>query len=71
MKINGREILFIEIKAPSPQLCGTKPTSRHEKHGEPQIDVEKYSSEYPPQHIMVKLLELLRCKRKVSTEPQR
>lgn len=44
MKINGREILFIEIKTPSPQICGTKPTSRHEKHGEPQIDVEKYSS---------------------------
>lgn len=38
MKSNGRKILFIEIKAPSPQICGTKPTSKHEKHWEPQID---------------------------------
>lgn len=60
MKINGREILFIEIKAPSPQICGTKPTSRHEKHGDPQIDVEKYS----PTAYYGQAAWTLSCKRK-------
>lgn len=57
--------MFIGIKAPSPQICGTKPTSKHEKHWEPQID----RTRKVPQHAKVKLLEIEAVKWKMSAEP--